>query len=214
MADETNVPEQPDAAGDSGGKKVPESRSGWQRIRRSRGFVPAVVIIVIVVIIAGGLAWHNTPGFCGTACHDSMQSYVDTYYSGDKGMMAAVHEEAGDNCLSCHEAKITEQVRELSLEVEGSWPADESGHLALDSNLASEEFCGKSGCHDMDEVRGMVILHAEGDDQTAYNPHASHQDGALQCGDCHKSHKKSVLVCNQCHNLNVPEGWEVPGDKQ
>ena len=43
-----------------------------------------------------------------------------------------------------------------------------------------------------------------------FNPHSSHQDLALECGDCHKAHEKSVLMCNQCHKLNMPEEWEAP----
>lgn len=217
MSDEDNAgtPAENAGAADAASKSGPDSPKGnsrWSKMRASKWFVPGVVIVVIVVIIAGGLAWHDTPAFCGQVCHESMQPYVDTYNSDNKGMMAVVHREAGDNCLSCHNPKVTEQVRELTIEVEGSWPSDETGHLALDSNLASEEFCTKGGCHDMNEVRTSVVLYADGDQtQTPYYPHASHQDGALQCGDCHKSHKTSVLVCNQCHALNVPEGWEVPG---
>ena len=46
------------------------------------------------------------------------------------------------------------------------------------------------------------------DKDEKYNPHSSHQDLALSCGDCHNAHEASVLVCNDCHALNAPEGWE------
>ena len=75
-------------------------------------------------------------------------------------------------------------------------------------NMASEEFCAKSGCHDMDDVVDST-WGFEGNDEK-FNPHSSHQDLALECGDCHKAHEKSVLMCNQCHKLNMPEGWEAP----
>lgn len=74
--------------------------------------------------------------------------------------------------------------------------------LADGADMASEEFCAKSGCHDMDDVVASTWGFEGNGEQ--FNPHSSHQDLALECGDCHKAHEKSVLMCNQCHKLNMP----------
>ena len=164
---------------------------------------------VIVVAGAGFWVWHETPSFCNAICHSPMDSYVDTYYSGDQGMLVTAHAEAGNNCLSCHEPVITEQVGEAMKWVADDYPMTADGtKLADGADMASEEFCAKSGCHDMDDVVAST-WGFEGNDEK-FNPHSSHQDLALECGDCHKAHEKSVLMCNQCHNLNMPEGWEAP----
>ena len=51
----------------------------------------------------------------------------------------------------------------------------------------------------------------EGND-AKFNPHSSHQDNQLECGDCHKSHETSTLYCAKCHDLNLPEGWEATNE--
>ena len=171
--------------------------------------IGGVVAAVIVVAGAGFWVWHETPSFCNSICHSPMDSYVDTYYSGDKGMLVTAHAEAGSNCLSCHEPIITEQVGEAMKWVADDYPMTADGaKLADGADMVSEEFCAKSGCHNMDDVVAAT-WGFEGNDEK-YNPHSSHQDLALECGDCHKAHEKSVLMCNQCHNLNMPEGWEAP----
>lgn len=39
---------------------------------------------VIVVAAVGLWVWHSDPGFCNNpVCHDSMDPYVQTYYSED-----------------------------------------------------------------------------------------------------------------------------------
>ena len=79
-----------------------KAKRGW--------IVGGVIAAVIVVAGAGFWVWHETPSFCNSICHSPMDAYVDTYYSGDKGMLVTAHAEAGNNCLSCHEPIITEQV--------------------------------------------------------------------------------------------------------
>ena len=82
-----------------------------------------------------------------------MDSYVDTYYSGDQGMLVTAHAEAGKNCLSCHEPVITEQVGEVMKWTSDDYPMTADGtKLADGADMASEEFCAKSGCHNMDDV--------------------------------------------------------------
>lgn len=172
---------------------------------KKKWVVLGVVVAVIVVAGAGFWVWHETPGFCNAICHSPMDAYVESYNSDDPGMLATAHKEAGDGCLDCHEAEITTQVSEVMAWVSDSYPM-EGDKLASGKEFASEEFCARPECHDMDEVVAST-WGFEGNDPE-FNPHSSHQDQALECGDCHKAHGTSTLVCNDCHDLNEPEGWE------
>ncbi len=197
--------EQTAADASEGNAPKKHKKNGWM--------VLGIVVAVIVIVGAGFWVWHEQPSFCNAICHSPMDSYVETYYSEDSGMMASVHENAGVNCLGCHEAKTTEQVTEVCAWVADDYPLYSDGTLASDtSGMASEETCAKSGCHNMDDVIANTWGY-EGND-AKYNPHSSHQDGNIQCGDCHKSHSTSTVYCNQCHDLNMPDGWEAPNDQQ
>ncbi len=167
-----------------------------------------VVAAVVVVAIAGMWIWHEQPSFCNAICHNPMDPYVESYDSGDPGLGITAHAAAGESCLDCHTAELTTQVAEACAWVSDNYPVDQTGMLATGKQFATEEFCAKSGCHDMAEVVEKT-WGFEGND-AKYNPHASHQDLALDCGDCHKVHETSTLVCNECHALTMPEGWEAP----
>ena len=169
--------------------------------------IVGIVVGVIVVLAVAFFVWHDTPGFCNAICHDPMDPYVESFSSGDESMMVVVHANNNVRCLGCHEAKLTEQVSEVMAWVSDDFVTDANGKIVPAKNFASEEFCLRSGCHDastlVESTRGFL-----GNDEQ-YNPHSSHQDYALDCGDCHKAHEQSVLVCNECHALNAPEGWEA-----
>ena len=177
-----------------------------KRFKKNKWVVPGVIIAIVIVLGIGFTAWHNTPGFCNAICHDPMDPYVETVVNGHAGMASADHANAGVSCLGCHEAKLTEQVSEVMAWTSGDFTTDANGKIVPSANFASQEFCARSGCHDMSEVTEKT-WGFEGND-AKYNPHSSHQDLALECGDCHKAHDESVLVCNDCHALNAPEGWE------
>lgn len=179
--------------------------SGKRPMAKKTKMTIGVIAAVIVVAVAGFWVWHETPGFCNSICHSPMDSYVESYYSEDPGMLVTAHAEAGDTCLSCHEAELTTQISEVMAWVSDSYPMD-GDKLASGKEFANEEFCARPECHDMGEVVANT-WGFEGND-AKYNPHSSHQDLALECSDCHKAHDKSVLVCNDCHDLNAPEGWE------
>mgnify|MGYP000864655384 CR=1 FL=1 len=89
--------------------------------------------------------------------------------------------------------------------------AEDGTMLATGKQFASEEFCARPECHggkSFDEITAGLWGFAGNDEK--YNPHANHEDAALECGDCHKAHENQVLVCNECHDLTLPEGWEAP----
>ena len=81
--------------GAAGGVSSPSSKRPVQK----KWIVLGVVVAVILVAGVGFWAWHNTPGFCNAFCHSPMDAYVESYSSGDQGMLVTQHAEAGDGCL-------------------------------------------------------------------------------------------------------------------
>ncbi|RDB61420.1 hypothetical protein C1878_11955 [Gordonibacter sp. 28C] len=176
--------------------------------RSKRGWIVAGVIVAVVLVAGiGAWVWHEQPSFCNAVCHSPMDRYVESYGEGDPGKLVTQHAAAGDTCLSCHEAEFTTQVSEVMAWASDSYPVGEDGMLATGKEFATEEFCARSGCHDMQDVVAST-WGFEGNDEK-YNPHSSHQDNALECSDCHKVHETSELYCAKCHDLNLPEGWEA-----
>ncbi len=179
--------------------------------RKKRGIVAGVIVAVAVVAGASFWVWHEQPSFCNAICHSPMDYYVETYYEGDEGMLITAHAEAGETCLSCHEAVLTTQISEVMSWIADDYPMTEDGTmLATGAEFATEEFCTSSGCHSMTEVVANTWGFADNDEE--YNPHSSHQSNNLECGDCHKVHETSELYCAKCHDLNLPEGWEATGE--
>ncbi len=173
--------------------------------KRNKFMIPGVTLGVIVVLGAAFFVWHNTPGFCNAICHAPMDTYVETYNDPAPGMGVAAHAAAGKSCLDCHEAELTQQVTEVMSFVSDDFATDAHGYLVPENVKADGDFCLRSGCHDWNDVVASTAGF-EGND-AKYNPHASHQDGVLECSDCHKMHRQSALECNECHALNAPEGW-------
>ena len=195
---------------------APGSASGTapKKPRRRGWIVAGVVAAVIVVAGAGFWVWHEQPSFCNAICHSPMDYYVETYDDGNPQLGVTAHAKAGEACLDCHTAELTTQVAEVCAWVSDTYPMTEDGTmLATGKQFASEEFCARPECHhaagtSFDEITANLWGFADNDEK--YNPHASHQDMALECGDCHKIHENQVLVCNECHDLTLPEGWEAP----
>lgn len=128
------------------------NKGGMNRKR----IVIAVVVAVAIVAGCGMFAWHNSPSFCGTVCHTPMSKYVSDFEAGpvdggSSAMLAAYHGADVDmNCLSCHEAKIDEQVTEGMSWVSGSYNFDSSSQMleSRSGEFATAEFCLRSGCRD------------------------------------------------------------------
>lgn len=172
--------------------------------------VAGTVAVVLVLAGAGFWVWHEQPSFCNAICHSPMDNYVESYSAGDAGMLVTQHAEAGKNCLDCHNPVITEQLTEVCTWVADDYPMTDDGMLNTGKEIATEEFCTNDGCHNMSDVVNAT-WGFEGND-AKYNPHSSHQDNQLECGDCHKSHETSTLYCAKCHDLNLPEGWEAANE--
>lgn len=192
------------------GAESAEAEPAKKVARKNKWIVVGVVAAVLVLAGAGFWVWHEQPSFCNAICHSPMDKYVESYYEGDAGKMVTAHADAGETCLSCHEAKLTTQVSEVMAWVSDSYPMGEDGMLATGKEFATEEFCTNGGCHNMNDVVNATWGFAGNDEK--YNPHSSHQDNNLECGDCHKVHETSTLYCAKCHDLNLPEGWEATNE--
>lgn len=186
------------------------SQPAAKMTRKNKLIVVGVVAAVLVAAGAGFWVWHEQPSFCNAICHSPMDKYVETYYEGDPGKLVTAHAEVGDACLDCHEAEITTQVSEVMAWVSDSYPMGEDGLLATDKEFATEEFCTNGDCHNMTDVVNATWGFVGNDEK--YNPHSSHQDNNLECGDCHKVHETSTLYCAKCHDMNLPEGWEATNE--
>lgn len=186
------------------------SQPAAKMTRKNKLIVVGVVAAVLVAAGAGFWVWHEQPSFCNAICHSPMDKYVETYYEGDPGKLVTAHAEVGDACLDCHEAEITTQVSEVMAWVSDSYPMGEDGLLATGKEFATEEFCTNGDCHNMTDVVNATWGFVGNDEK--YNPHSSHQDNNLECGDCHKVHETSTLYCAKCHDMNLPEGWEATNE--
>lgn len=182
-----------------------------KQAHRRKGLIAAAIVVVIVVAAGAGFwVWHEQPSFCNALCHSPMDKYVESYSEGDPGKLVTQHAAAGDSCLDCHEAELTTQVSEVMAWVSDDYPMGEDGMLATGKEFATEEFCARPECHSMTDIVNAT-WGFEGND-AKYNPHSSHQDNQLECGDCHKVHEASQLYCAKCHQLNLPEGWEAASE--
>lgn len=178
--------------------------------KNKKATIAVAVVAVIAVLGAGFWTWHMSPTFCNFLCHSPQDNYVASYYSGDKGKGVTVHANAGKNCLSCHEATLVTQMQEGIIWVADGFKMTEDGYLQTGHDLATKEFCTRSGCHNWEGVV-KATWGFEGNDEK-YNPHVSHQDGSITCSDCHKIHQTSQLYCAKCHTLTLPEGWEATSE--
>ena len=192
--------------------------------------IVGIVVVVLVIAGIGAFAWHNTPGFCGTVCHDTM-NYYSTSYANDPTTLAYQHghitgkgadtlrdgvADKNNACLDCHPASTGEQIKEVGMTIDGDYTIDTDGKLVIEDGHynADKEFCLQ--CHDYDKVIQATANYNGGKHDGAsgtFNPHASHQ-GDLECGTCHSVHGTSKLYCTSCHNAEVPEGWESMADSQ
>lgn len=148
------------AAVEDGGKKAKKAeKTKKPRNKKKTWTVVGIVVVVLVICGIGAWNWHNTPGFCGTVCHYSMNSYVETYdqqanaqgvdkygnaVSNTNAMLAVSHQSDEDGnlaCLNCHVPSVSQQMGEVQETLTGDYyvakRSDGSGDAALkevDSN--------------------------------------------------------------------------------
>lgn len=188
---------------DSGDMQEPYVQNAAPQRKRKRIIIISVVVAVVVVAGIGFFVWHEQPSFCSAICHEPMDSYVDGYYSNDSSILASTHQKSNVACLQCHEANLGDQVTEGVAWVSGNYS------VPLEKrDLASENTCLKSGCHDMTrEELTQKTANLE------RNPHDWSIHGTLEyeCGDCHSMHGSQVDQCAGCHgDIQLADGWVTP----
>lgn len=145
-------------------------------------------------------------------------------------MLAVSHKSQNVACLGCHVPSIAQQIGEGTMMMSGSYTVVDrvngngfaqhertlsdllvnAGHA--DDTGKGDQFCLRSGCHDMDRAELAKVQVVEGTVRQPHlwlnTPHASAGGMEFACGDCHKSHRASVNACTACHADAVsPEGW-------
>jgi hypothetical protein len=151
-----------------------------------------IIVAVLVVACAGGWAWHNTPSFCGTLCHNTMSEHLENFNGTDESGgagLASVHAKANLGCLDCHVADLESQITELQAQITGTY-----GDLTLGSRYyVDNDQC--LSCHG----GSYDALAEETADLGSYNPHEQ-VHGQMNCNECHKGHVEQVNTCGQCHD--------------
>lgn len=210
---------------------------------KKRGKAPLVIGIVAVAVAAVALGfwnWHQSPEFCGSVCHDSMDAYVESYQqvpgragvdkygnevSNCSAMLVVSHKEANLACLDCHIPTVSQQLGEVTETVTGDYFAVErkggSGLALQETDL--DTLMANSGQGDEKSDRFCMksgCHELSRSDLTAvtadmeFNPHRW-QHGEIACSKCHKSHRASVFSCTECHSdaeKSLPEGWVSAAD--
>ncbi len=145
-------------------------------------------------------------------------------------MLAVSHKSQNVACLGCHVPSVSQQIGEGMMTISGSYTVVDrvngngfaqhertlsdllvnAGHA--DDTGKGDQFCLRSGCHDMDRAELAKIQVVEGTVRQPHlwlnTPHASAGGMEFACGDCHKSHRASVNMCTACHaDAESPEGW-------
>lgn len=187
--------------------------------RRKAPLVIGILAAIVVVAGAGFWVWHETPSFCGTMCHDTMGSYLDSYENSD--YLVADHAAQNIACLDCHEAELATQIAELQVQLSGDY------RIPLAKMETEDEFCLRDGCHTRDEIVAALSDYTTADG-TSVNPHEQTIDpqakgrtnphGAgesIACATCHTAHRPSAEIqycydachhtetfeaCSDCHN--------------
>ncbi|WP_080800403.1 cytochrome c3 family protein [Arabiibacter massiliensis] len=180
---------------------------------KRRKLVTALCVTGVVIVGAGaGLwVWHEQPGFCGSVCHDTMGSYVESYEGGE--MLASQHAQADVVCLDCHEAELHTQLAELQVQLSGEY------RLPLAKMETDDAFCLRDGCHTREKIVTATADYAAGGG-TKVNPHeitfsadygdteSPHQVGGetAPCATCHTMHRTSAGIdyCyDACHHTQT-----------
>ena len=197
---------------DSGSGAAPAPTHAPKSKKKNKKFVIIGVVVVVIAILGFGFnAWHNTPGFCNSVCHDPMDYYVNGYNGNASTSQASAgaqeHKAENVSCLQCHEATIQEQVHEATAWVSGNYKMNSDGTLKKTLVTADKKMCVKSGCHNWDKI---VAATEDWGGNSGVNPHRSHQGEAIDCSNCHGVHTQSMMYCNTCHDFKVPDGWATP----
>ena len=155
------------------------------------------IVIVAVVVVALGIGawvWHETPHFCGTLCHNTMNEHLKNYEGTDASQgagLAHVHQKANVTCLQCHTADLGTQLAEVNAQLTVTYNPE---RLILGSTYyVDTQTC--LSCHE----GSYEALAKKTESLEPYNPHDSIHGEPPYCAECHKGHTNQVDTCGQCH---------------
>ncbi len=155
----------------------------------------ALLVFLLVVGNLGMIEAEKHPSIACSPCH-VMAPYVDGYDSGE--LLSRKHQEAGVECIDCHENGIEDKIHETV------WYVTDD----FDDPPAKRDF-GNQMCLKCHTNLEEIVEKTKGAD--GVNPHDSHL-GELNCADCHKMHMQSEAVCQHCHDFeflhSLPEEWK------
>lgn len=156
--------------------------------------------------------WHGQPSFCSTVCHNTMDSYVQSW--DDSSYTVHAHAQQGVTCLDCHKPELSDQIQEAAKQLSGNYT------LPLAKMETGDDFCLRAGCHnraDIEQATANMVV-----DGTAINPHTQTVNAASQnphdgsgqkpaCSECHSMHRpsKSLNYCYSCHHAQTFEVCET-----
>lgn len=178
-----------------------------QAKRRKKWPIALAVVVVVAACAGGGMwVWHEQPSFCAAICHDTMNSYVESWE--DSSYTVHAHAEQGIACLDCHKPVLSEQVQEAVKQVSGDYT------LPLAKMEVDDSFCLRDGCHTRADVeQGTATMEVDG---TKVNPHTqtvnaaatNPHDGSGEqpaCSECHTMHRasKGMDYCYSCHHAET-----------
>ena len=184
MSEDMKTPETPAAETEQTGQAEQATQQPAPKRGRKKLAIVGIVVVVIAAIGVGFWVWHETPGFCGTMCHESMNAYVATYeqaanstgadkygnaVSNTDAMLAVSHKGHNLACLSCHVPSLSQQLGEVQETLTGDYyvvnRADGNG-VAL-REVGDEELIvnagGKSGVGDTFCLRSGCHVTASGE---------------------------------------------------
>lgn len=171
--------------------KSEQSQPAPKRKHKKGAIVGVTIVIIVVALGIGMFAWHTTPNFCGTFCHDTMNEHLTNYQGTDDSQgagLAHAHQAADVTCLDCHKADLHTQASEAEIQV-----FHNPGNVELTSTYyVDNQTC--LDCHGGSYEALAKTTEVLGD----YNPHAN-PHGQMNCNECHKGHSAQVDTCGQCH---------------
>lgn len=201
-------------------KKAPDGQRAGNapapKRKGKKGIIAGAVVVAVIAVGAGLWAWHNTPGFCGTVCHESMNAYVETYgqQAGRAGadkygngvantdaMLVVSHQDDDLACLDCHVPSIAQQLGEVQETLTGDYyvvaraGGEGKALREVDTEGLVVNAGGRAGTADSFCLRSGCHVDADGQDYTRETLTGLTSDKAFNP----HGWKHGEIQCSDCH---------------
>ncbi|MEC4176116.1 cytochrome c3 family protein [Adlercreutzia sp. R21] len=154
---------------------------------RLKGVAAAAVAIAFGLCLAAGCAPAGGASDGALADTGDLAAAYPVHGSNaeDGAGLAGYHAALGQDCASCHQGNLADQLAAAGIEGE----PDCSSTFYNDTAT-----CLSSDCH-----VSWDALAERTADLGDYNPHDSIHGTIEDCNECHKGHAEQVDICGQCH---------------